>query len=273
MQTMSKVYHFLRTCHLLELKIHTGRDLTNAMGSVLGSGVFNTNGDLWRFHRNMSRPFFTRGRLSKMVPAFVKHADKTLDRLDRYHRESNNAAVDVQDLASKFTLDAATDYLFGNCVNSIDELLPRPGNATPVANDNGNGVSPPSKPSNDSILPITSSDNSSLPLNSFPTAFSSALHTLASRLRSGALWPLKEVWKDSTKKDVSIIRSFVQDIVARALDRREKRDKKALGLSEKGTSDAEEEDDKGDILLDHLINMSDGKFFPTCLASTTSSFC
>jgi cytochrome P450 len=111
--------------------------MTDALHSVLGSGVFNTNGDLWRFHRNMSRPFFTKERLRGMIPVFVSDADKALDKLlgssssldnDDNNNYDEEEAVDMQDLASKFTLDAATEFLFGSCVHSLDGPLPRPWN-------------------------------------------------------------------------------------------------------------------------------------------------
>ena len=33
-------------------------------GDILGSGVFNADGDIWKFHRGITRPFFSRDRIS-----------------------------------------------------------------------------------------------------------------------------------------------------------------------------------------------------------------
>ena len=39
------------------------------MGSVLGNGVFNSDGDMWRFHRSMTRPFFAKDKKSSRTSA------------------------------------------------------------------------------------------------------------------------------------------------------------------------------------------------------------
>lgn len=174
-----------------------------------------------------------------MVPVFVNHADKALNRFLKAE-----VATDLQDLSSKFTLDAATEFLFGQCVHSLEEDLPRPWNqpaqlVTPVAS--------PSEKSGISLLPTTTDSVPRTATQAFPSAFTSALHTLAARLRSGALWPLLEITKDSTRRDVGIIRGFVRGIVQRALEKREERER----LGEDAT--------EGNTLLDHLVTVSDGK--------------
>jgi hypothetical protein len=267
--------------------------MTDALRSVLGSGVFNTNGDLWRFHRSMSRPFFTRDRLRDIIPVFVRHADRAIDLITK--RNDNNtgpgedglATIDVQDLTSRLTLDATTEFLFGSCVNSLEEELPRPWNdasATPLpcttssspvedttspsstlgssklSKNLDKSSSPPTpKRSNsqDSILPTTSSP-SDPQTPAFPSAFASALHTLASRLRLGSLWPLLEIRRDGTGKDVKIIREFVAGIVKRALERREERERMEDGQRYQG-EEKPEVVEKGETLLDHLVTVSDGE--------------
>ncbi|KAG8812507.1 hypothetical protein FRC17_002007 [Serendipita sp. 399] len=305
------IREILTTDHANYIK---GRQLTDAFHSVLGSGVFNTNGDLWRFHRSMSRPFFTRDRLKRIVPTFVKHADHALQLLE--HRMTNaekegslaseggvaGGAVDMQDLASRFTLDAATEFLFGGCVQSLNEPLPAPWNAAPAPPLSTTTPPQPLPPSRSSsqdsvvhILPLnhphgilpppdspsssssssfsTSSTSSSSPqtkettttstttaTRSFPSAFTSALHTLAARLRSGSLWPLLEITKDSTRKDVKVIQRFVREIVVRALARREQRDRKEFGLGPSSSLGEKESSDAStsvETLLDHLITVSD----------------
>ncbi|KZT67253.1 cytochrome P450 [Daedalea quercina L-15889] len=75
------------------------------MGSVLGSGVFNADGSVWKFHRSMTRPFFTR--------------DRIID-FETFAR----TPVDLQDVLQRFTLDSATEFLLGRCVYSPHSLLP-----------------------------------------------------------------------------------------------------------------------------------------------------
>jgi hypothetical protein len=272
--------------------------MTDALRSVLGSGVFNTNGDLWRFHRSMSRPFFTRDRLRDIIPVFVRHADRAIDLITK--RNDNNtgldrdglATIDVQDLTSRLTLDATTEFLFGSCVNSLEEELPRPWNdasappLTPCTTTSTSPVEDTTSPSStlgssklsknldkssspptpkrsnsqDSILPTTttSSTSSDAQTPAFPSAFASALHTLASRLRLGSLWPLLEIRRDGTGKDVKIIREFVAGIVKRALERREERERMEDGQRYQG-EEKPEVVEKGETLLDHLVTVSDGE--------------
>ncbi|KAG8765732.1 hypothetical protein FRC16_007862, partial [Serendipita sp. 398] len=289
----------------------------------------------------MSRPFFTRDRLKRIVPTFVKHADHAIQLLvdasttittaTNPETEAGSIAVDMQDLASKFTLDAATEFLFGGCVHSLNESLPRPWNAPPQQEQSSSSPpivekgSPSRSSSQDSfhILPLNhphgitptptpdsaaaaavSSPTASTPFlprrpqasspttspttnpttpncrpqttttTSFPAAFTSALHTLASRLRSGSLWPLLEIKKDSTREDVKVIHQFVREIVKRAIARRDQRDRKQFGPGQQTTamvdeklsssspsSSSDEDSGSGDktmkTLLDHLITVSD----------------
>ena len=186
-----------------------------------------------------------------MLPVFINHTDKAIDKL-----VDAADATDIQDLASKFTLDAATEFLFGSCVHSLQEELPRPWNvlSAPAA---PSPLTPTStaraeKPATTTLLPThaqspSNETPSSSSTSAFPAAFTSALHTLAARLRSGALWPLLEITRDSTKKDVQVIRGFVRGLVQSALERREEKERGGEEDNEKGT------------LLDHLVTVSDGK--------------
>lgn len=43
-----------------------------------GSGIFNSDGELWKFHRNMARPFFTRERTTDFE-IFRRHSDHAVE--------------------------------------------------------------------------------------------------------------------------------------------------------------------------------------------------
>ncbi|CCO32700.1 hypothetical protein BN14_06763 [Rhizoctonia solani AG-1 IB] len=90
-----------------------GPDIKGMMFSVLGDGVFNSDGETWKAHRSMSRPYFTRDHVA---------ISKLLARM----AEPNHPAVDFQDLACRFTLDSGTEFLFGRDVHSLDASLPYP---------------------------------------------------------------------------------------------------------------------------------------------------
>ncbi|KAJ3514971.1 hypothetical protein NLJ89_g2053 [Agrocybe chaxingu] len=54
-----------------------GPFLYKQLHSLLGTGVFNSDGDMWKFHRSMTRPFFSRERISHF-DIFEAHADNAL---------------------------------------------------------------------------------------------------------------------------------------------------------------------------------------------------
>ncbi|KDR78034.1 hypothetical protein GALMADRAFT_64763 [Galerina marginata CBS 339.88] len=83
------------------------------MESVLGTGVFNSDGEMWKFHRSITRPMFTREKISHF-DLFDRRAFQVITKLRERLREGY--AVDFQDLMSRFTLDSATEFLFGNNV-------------------------------------------------------------------------------------------------------------------------------------------------------------
>lgn len=94
----------------------------------LGDSIFATDGELWARSRALIRPMFARERIVD-TSMFETHVDKLLDLLSP---EANGAkgggggggvggAVDVGPLFFRLTLDAATDHLLGQPVNSLDD--------------------------------------------------------------------------------------------------------------------------------------------------------
>ena len=63
-----------------------------------------------RFHRMMTRPFFSRERISDF-DIFVRHADATISKMKARFGENGNPSMDFQDIVSRFTLDSATEYV------------------------------------------------------------------------------------------------------------------------------------------------------------------
>ncbi|KAJ7062828.1 cytochrome P450 monooxygenase pc-3 [Mycena amicta] len=78
--------------------------------------------EMWKFHRSMTRPYFSRGRVTDF-DIFDKHAKDVLDLASARLREGY--PVDIQDIAARFTLDLATAFLFGDSVDSISAGLAR----------------------------------------------------------------------------------------------------------------------------------------------------
>ncbi|KAF9481093.1 cytochrome P450 [Pholiota conissans] len=194
------------------------------MGAVLGTGVFNSDGDMWKFHRSITRPMFTRERISHF-DLFDRRAQQAIDKLRERLREGY--AIDFQDLMSRFTLDAATEFLFGNCVESLSAGLPYPHNAP--------------------YIPLVRRTPKGDAANAFARAFLESQEIISFRERSGWVWPLGEITRDKTYAPMQVVNSYIEPIVKEAL--RKKRQ------SPKAMEAAIEADDA--TLLDHLVNVTD----------------
>ncbi|TDL13977.1 hypothetical protein BD410DRAFT_681054, partial [Rickenella mellea] len=54
-----------------------GEKFQHQAQSVLGTGMFNSDGEMWKFHRTMTRPFFSRDRISHF-DIFGRHAEEVV---------------------------------------------------------------------------------------------------------------------------------------------------------------------------------------------------
>ncbi|EMR86435.1 putative cytochrome p450 alkane hydroxylase protein [Botrytis cinerea BcDW1] len=84
----------------------------DAMKPVFGHGIFTTDGKLWQKSRALLRPTFAKESISNLEAAEL-HFQHLLNRIPR-----EGSTVDLQDLFFKFTMDTATQFLFGHSVNS-----------------------------------------------------------------------------------------------------------------------------------------------------------
>ncbi|KAJ6468900.1 cytochrome P450 monooxygenase pc-2 [Mycena sanguinolenta] len=199
-----------------------GPDATRAGQSLLGFGVFNTDDEMWKFHRTMSRPFFNRERISDF-DLFDRHTFDTLSHMKR--RLIEGYAIDFQDCVSRFTLDSATDFLFGKSVDSISAGLPYPESA-PFANS-GYFLGHPS--------------------NTYVKAFNQGQLGMVNRSAYATKWPLAEFWKDRVKQHRETTDAYIESILDAALE------KKKAGQQD-GKSHEEQE-----TFLSHLVQATDDK--------------
>ncbi|CAE7097245.1 unnamed protein product [Rhizoctonia solani] len=200
------------------------------MNSVLGKGVFNADGDMWKFHRGMSRPYFSRDRISHF-DNFARHSDiaisKILSRLNEPARPGLPTAVDFQDVVARFTLDSGTEFLFGRDVRSLASPLPYPHE----------------KPKDGSA--------------SFAAAFGRAQDLLTDRLALGHFWAWVELFRNRTEQDMRVIDTYVTPILKKKLEEKRPRgsgDKSKMVAEDKEVNGLEEAED---TLLDHLVQLTD----------------
>ncbi|KAI3611978.1 cytochrome p450 monooxygenase pc-3 [Moniliophthora roreri] len=204
-----------------------GERFQKGMSSMLGVGVFNADGEMWRFHRQLTRPFFTRDRISHFE-LFDRHTDIVTKLMKERLREGY--AFDFQDLMARFTLDSAAEFLFGINVHSLSASLPYP----PTV---------PHKIASGSETEIT------LKAQAFVKAFMEVQDVVSRRERMGYLWPLLEIFEDKTIAPMKVVNAFIEPIVAEAVAK-----KKAGRFVPKEKKDDIGEDE---TLLDHLVGLTE----------------
>lgn len=200
-----------------------GARFQRSMQDVLGVGVFNSDGDMWKFHRSITRPAFTRDRISDFE-LFDRHAEIVVHQLKSRLREGQ--PVDFQDLMGRFTLDSATEFLFGHCVHSLNAGLPYPHTVSYVPT---NVQTPEKRLAND-----------------FSAAFLDAQFTISQRERYGPVWPLFEIFADKTKKPMKVVNAFIEPIITTAIAKKNSVHQEKEKVSEEGEG----------TLLDHLVQVT-----------------
>ncbi|KLO20137.1 cytochrome P450 monooxygenase pc-1 [Schizopora paradoxa] len=190
---------------------------------LLGNGVFNSDGEMWKFHRSMTRPFFSKARISHFE-LFGRHSDIAIALMKE--RFKSGHSIDFQDLIARFTLDSATEFLFSKNMHALSAGLPysplvSSSDATPLGDDFA---------------------------TKFSNAFSLAQEKTAGRSRYGASWPLFNFWGVRTKDSMDIINAFIDPIMREAVAKK-KENSKQIRSESAVDSDA----DEGESFLDNLV--------------------
>lgn len=81
---------------------------------LLGHGIFTSDGAAWQRSRDLLRPNFVRSQVSDLK-ALEVHINQLIQLIPR-----DRSTVDLQDLFFRFTIDTATELLFGESLNSLD---------------------------------------------------------------------------------------------------------------------------------------------------------
>lgn len=146
-------------------------------------------------------------------------------------RLAEGYAVDFQDLISRFTLDSATEFLFGSCVHSLSSILPYPHSA-----------------------PAHLLKQSASRAEDFARAFGEAQTALNFRIRMGWLWPWFELSGSLTAPPMKVVDAFLDPILKAAVEKAD-----AIKRENGGTvPEVKEEIEEDDTLLDHLVKYTNG---------------
>lgn len=142
-------------------------------------------------HRSMTRPYFAKERISDFN-TFNRHADNLISTISRLasapgvSASHKNGAVEIQDLFGRFTLDAASEFLFGGSLVSARNGVGLRRVSTKLTLTSQNSLAD---------VPNFSGDDSTIS-NSFLASFNKAQHIVYLRSRLGDLWPALEILKN-----------------------------------------------------------------------------
>lgn len=197
-----------------------GHAITTRVNGLFGEGIFGTDWPMAKAHRAMTRPFFARERI-RDFNIFDNYAGKAL----KHFRERAQAkqSIDVQDIFSRFTLDAAGEFLFGTTdLNTLDIPLPIP--------------------SNSSLGPKGTQVEEGY-YGGFVTSFEMLQIVITKRLQYSKMWPALELITDKTKEHNLVIDRWMAPMLQTALERKRIRGSKTCG-------------DNDGNLVDHLADMT-----------------
>ncbi|KAG9006477.1 hypothetical protein FRB93_008605 [Tulasnella sp. JGI-2019a] len=203
-----------------------GSAFKGSFDSVLGVGIFNSDGDTWKFHRSMTRPFFARNRVTDF-DTFDHHAETILKKIKE--RCQTGMPVDFQEAISQFTMESATEFLFGTSFGALEPALQLPG-GKPHSTISSNGKD----------------------INQFTKAFTRAMEHIANRNRETGPWQLREIFGDRTRGEMKIMCNLVDPIIDAAVRRKAK-------VGEKGAPEQEGSDGDRKTLLSHLVSETEDR--------------
>jgi len=162
----------------------------------------------------MTRPFFSRERISDFE-IYDRNCNLAISQSRK--RLADGYSIDFQDLIGRFTLDSASEFLFGQNVRSLSAGIPYPPNA--------GSINPPSFYNH--------------PSHDFLKAFSEGQVASAVRTNQGPIWALFEFKEDKVKPLRKVMDNFTAPLLEKALAQKEQKSAEKNGE---------------DNLLAHLVN-------------------
>jgi cytochrome P450 len=89
----------------------------DAMIPLFGQGIFTSNGHRWSHSRAVLRPSFARHNMENHLPFMESHFEQLMKAIPK-----DGSVVDLQKLFFAFTMDTATEFLFGHSVHALYNL-------------------------------------------------------------------------------------------------------------------------------------------------------
>jgi hypothetical protein len=124
----------------------------------------------------LARPFFANDRVSDLE-VIEKHTQQVLSIIAS---KDGKEAIDIQELISRFTIDAGSEFLFGKSLDSLSNELQG--------------------------------------FDAFTRAFNNMQALCLRRNTRQGLWPLFELLEDAGASDANTLKSWIDPIINRALE-------------------------------------------------------
>ncbi|KAK8865776.1 hypothetical protein IAR55_000923 [Kwoniella newhampshirensis] len=160
-----------------------GQKFKDRAEAFLGDGIFNSDGERWRFHRALLRPFFHPNHVFAQL--FTPHIEAFVSSLP-----TSGEAFDIQARLGSLSLQIAVMWMCGEDLSTVSS------NASPewIAAKEGLGK-----------------------------AMTKGQRVVGRRVKIGTVWPLFELGHDPLAEPMRVIRAFFQPIIDRAMERKRQR--------------------------------------------------
>ncbi|KAE8149953.1 cytochrome P450 [Aspergillus avenaceus] len=177
----------VKTILSLKFKDYGLGNRIQTFGPLLGHGIFTTDGEHWAHSRAMIRPNFVKDQVAHL-DIFEELMSDLLALIP-----TDGSAVDLQELFFGYTIDSATEFLFGHSVQSLKKRI--------------SGVQTDEK--------------------DFATAFNYAQEAIAWHTRVG---PLRVFFRDpKAQESIKVCHDLVEQFVEKALKYRANYDEEKAG--------------------------------------------
>ncbi|WWC58540.1 uncharacterized protein I303_101083 [Kwoniella dejecticola CBS 10117] len=194
--------------------------------AFLGDGIFNSDGERWKFHRSLMRPFFHPAHISPSL--FIPHIQSFFSSLP-----TDGEAFDIQGELGRLALNMAVRWMTGEDISSTS-------------------CSPCSAAEVDMEWERAKVD--------LGNAMTQAQKIVGRRVKIGTVWPLFELGSDPLEGPMRTIQTFFRPIISRAVERKTSRENNGVEKSSDERGDLHFIDylinatDDQKLIEDQLIN-------------------
>ncbi|KIR30411.1 cytochrome P450 monooxygenase pc-2 [Cryptococcus deuterogattii LA55] len=162
-----------------------GQKFKDRAQNFLGDGIFNSDGDGWKFHRSLMRPFFHPMYISPLH--FTVNIQAFFNSLPLYGK-----AFDMQACIGQLALELAIMWLCGEDMSADASNVERTDEWRKAKREIG-------------------------------WAMTEAQKVVGKRVKIGTVWPLFEITHDPLERPMKVIRAFFRPIISQALNRKRQR--------------------------------------------------